>query len=122
MILFVLPLTLFQKFLAVIHLECLCQQLEVVRCTQDALDSLIFSKQRSRLLQLWEHRRQTQSGNNLSVKFSGLMDSLAKNDQNQPLEYNSKDLHWMAEAFAQGSEEIALRELEKYISRVQEGP
>mgnify|MGYP006965221127 CR=1 FL=1 len=28
----------------------------------------------------------------------------------------------MAEAFAQGSEEIALRELEKYISRVQEGP
>lgn len=52
MILFVLPLTLFQKFLAVIHLECLCQQLEVVRCTQDALDSLIFSKQRSRLLQL----------------------------------------------------------------------
>ena len=27
----------------------------------------------------------------------------------------------MAEAFAQGSEEIALRELEKYISRVQEG-
>ena len=29
-ILFVLPLTLFQKFLAVIHLECLCQQLELV--------------------------------------------------------------------------------------------
>lgn len=59
---------------------------------------------------------------NLHISWLESMDNLAKSGQNQPLEYNTKDLHWMTEAFAQGSEEIALRELEKYISRVQEGP
>ena len=57
---------------------------------------------------------------NLHISWLESMDNLAKSGQNQPLEYNTKDLHWMTEAFAQGSEEIALRELEKYISRVQE--